>query len=343
MAIVLLLLTLSVAFANGGNDVSKGIATLAGSGVASYRRAMAWGAAWTVVGALAAALVARGFVPVFSGRGILDVVPDQLRFPIGVAGGVIGWLLFATRTGLPVSTTHALVGGLVGAGISAAGLTGVRWGAVVRAVGLPLALSPVLALALVFAALPIVRFLFRRLNAYCVCLERKTVVLAAALGPHLQVAPTLQVIAGSDCHPEVVSRIDALDALHWLSAGLTNFARALNDAPKVFALGIAAQPALGVGPGMVIALVAMAMGAGSQLAGGLAASLTTSALVGLASVLAAPVSSTYVSSGAIVGIGMRGGEVRWKVVREMLIAWLVTLPVAAVLAGATYAVLAGVH
>ena len=309
MAIVLLLLTLSVAFANGGNDVSKGIATLAGSGVASYRRAMAWGAAWTVVGALAAALVARGFVPVFSGRGILDVVPDQLGFPIAVAGGVIGWLLFATRTGLPVSTTHALVGGLVGAGISAAGLTGVRWGAVVRAVGLPLALSPVLALALVFAVLPIVRFLFRRLNAYCVCLERKTVVLAAALGPHLQVAPTLQVIAGSDCPPEVVSRIDALDALHWLSAGLTNFARALNDAPKVFALGIAAQPALGVGPGMVIALVAMAMGAGSQLAGGrvtetlgakvtrmtpadgLAANLTTSALVGLASVLAAPVST----------------------------------------------------
>src|SRR2546427_3700492 len=121
MAFVLILLTLSVAFANGANDVSKGIATLAGSGVATYRRAMAWGAAWTVVGALAAALIARGFVPVFSGRGILDMVPAGLGFPVAVAGGVIGWLLFATRTGLPISTTHALVGGLVGAGISAAG------------------------------------------------------------------------------------------------------------------------------------------------------------------------------------------------------------------------------
>jgi len=127
MAFVLILLTLSVAFANGANDVSKGIATLAGSGVATYRRAMAWGAAWTVVGALAAALIARGFVPVFSGRGILDMVPAGLGFPVAVAGGVIGWLLFATRTGLPISTTHALVGGLVGAGISAAGPTGVRW------------------------------------------------------------------------------------------------------------------------------------------------------------------------------------------------------------------------
>jgi PiT family inorganic phosphate transporter len=213
-------------------------------------------------------------------------------------------------------------------------------------------------LALVFAILPIVRFLFRRLNAYCICLERRTVVLApAAAGPNLEVRPTLHLVAGSDCPPAVVSRIDGLDALHWLSAGWTNFARALNDAPKVFALGTAAHAALGIGSGVTIALVAVAMGAGSQLGGwrvthtlgakvtrmssadGLAANLTTAALVGLASLLAAPVSTTYVSSGAIVGIGIRGGEVRWKLVREMMAAWLVTLPIAAVLAGATYAVL----
>lgn len=361
MAIVLLLLTLSVAFANGANDVSKGIATLAGSGVGSYRRALVWGAAWTVVGALAAALIARGFVPVFSGRGVLNVVPAGLGFPIAVAGGVIGWLFFATRTGLPVSTTHALVGGLAGAGIAAAGFSGVRWTAVVRAVGLPLALSPLLALALVFAVVPIVRFLFRSLSAYCVCLERRTVVLAPAVGPGVEARPGLHVLAGADCTPEVVSRIDALDALHWLSAGLTSFARALNDAPKVFALGIAAQATLRVSPGVIIALVALAMGLGSQLAGwrvthtlgakvtrmspadGLAANLTTAALVGWASVLAAPVSTTYVSSGAIVGLGIRGGEVRWRLVREIMTAWLVTLPVAAVVAGATYVLLARVH
>src|SRR3989442_12818846 len=137
MAFVLILLTLSVAFANGANDVSKGIATLAGSGVGSYRRAMAWGAAWTVAGALAAALVARGFVPVFSGRGMLDVVPAGLGFPVAVTGGVIGWLLFATRTGLPVSTTHALVGGLIRAGLAGARTNRGRWGAGVPAVGPP--------------------------------------------------------------------------------------------------------------------------------------------------------------------------------------------------------------
>src|SRR3989475_11997333 len=197
----------------------------------------------------------------------LDMVPAGLGFPVAVAGGGIGWLLFATRTGLPVSTTHALVGGLVGAGIAAAGPTGVRWAAVIRAVGLPLALSPVLALALVFAVRPVVRFLSCRLNAYCVCLEHKAVALAAATGPDLVVGPAVHVLASTDCPPDVVSRIDALDALHWLSAGLTNFARALNDAPKVFAIGIVAQATLGVRPSVIIALVAGAMGARSQLAG----------------------------------------------------------------------------
>jgi PiT family inorganic phosphate transporter len=104
-------------------------------------------------------------------------------------------------------------------------------------------------------------------------------------------------------------------------------------------------------------LVAVAMSAGSQLAGwrvtqtlgtkvttisaaeGLAGNVVTSALVGLASTLGAPVSTTHVSTGAIVGIGIGAGEVHWKLVRGMLVAWLVTLPIAAVLAGATYAVL----
>lgn len=358
MAILLLALTLGLAFANGANDVSKGIATLVGSGVGSYRRALMWGVSWTVIGALAAAFVTRGFIPVFSGRGLLVEPLTGLAFPVSVICGALGWLLFATRSGLPVSTTHALVGGLVGAAVMAAGPSGVRWVAVVRAVGLPLALSPLLALALVFAVMPAIRRLFLRLSSYCVCLERRVVALApAGPGPMLGIGPSVSVIASADCPPRVLSRIDGLAAVHWLSAGLTSFARALNDAPKVFALGIAAQAAFGFTPGVLLALVAVAMSAGSHVAGrrvtetlgtkvttmspaeGFAGNVVTATLVGLASTLGAPVSTTHVSTGAIIGIGIGSGETRWKPVRGMLVAWLVTLPIAALLAGITYAVL----
>ena len=73
MAVVLLLaLTLLLAFANGANDVSKGIATLVGSGVSNYRRAVAWGSLCTVAGALAAAFASQGLLATFSGKGILN-------------------------------------------------------------------------------------------------------------------------------------------------------------------------------------------------------------------------------------------------------------------------------
>jgi PiT family inorganic phosphate transporter len=74
---------------------------------------------------------------------------------------------------------------------------------------------------------------------------------------------------------------------------------------------------------------------------GLAANLVTSALVGLASLVAAPVSTTHVSTGAIVGIGLHRHQVKWKLVRELLLAWLVTFPAGAVLAAGVYLVLAG--
>ena len=341
-AAVLICLTIGLAFLNGANDVSKGIATLVGSGVGSDRRALAWGAAWTVAGALGAGLVARGLVAVFSGSGVLANAPVSVAFPVAVAAGAIGWLVIATRTGLPVSTTHALVGGLVGAGVIAEGPAGMRWASVADKVALPLAVSPLLSLGLVFVIFPATSLLFRRLNRYCVCLERHQLALAAAVpGP-----------------PQVLTRVNALDSVHWLSAGLTSGARALNDAPKILALGLAAAPTVGLGSGSLIAVVAIAMGLGSYLAGrrvthtlsdkvtriapddGLAGNLVTAVLVGIASVVAAPVSTTHVATGAIVGVGMHRRRVRWKLVGELLLAWVVTVPVAAAIAAVSYRVLA---
>jgi PiT family inorganic phosphate transporter len=213
---------------------------------------------------------------------------------------------------------------------------------------------------MVFAVFPVVRGLFRRLDRYCVCLERRELLFATAHGSaSLAAERGLQVLAGVDCPPQVMTRLGALESLHWLSAGLTSFARGLNDAPKILALGLASAPLVSLGSAQLTVVVGIAMGLGSFLAGrrvtetlagkvtrisaddGLAANLVTSALVGIASLVAAPVSTTHVSTGAIVGIGLHGHDVRWKLVRELLLAWLVTLPAGAALAAGAYRLLGG--
>jgi len=150
-----------------------------------------------------------------------------------------------------------------------------------------------------------------------------------------------------------------VDGLHWLSAGATAFARGLNDAPKVLGLGVVAAAAIGLPLTWAFVLVAVAMTAGSLLKGlrvvetlsrkvtpmepleGLAANFVTAILVVFASKLALPVSTTHVSSGAIIGLGLRrdARQVRWKTVRDMLLAWIVTLPVAGLIAAATLFIL----
>jgi PiT family inorganic phosphate transporter len=359
MAILLVLLTLGVAFANGANDVSKGIATLVGAGLATERRALIWGTAWTLLGVAAAMYASQGLIQMFSGKGLLSAPPVTLAWPVAATAGVIGWLLLATRLGLPVSTTHALVGAIVGAGLVAAGPGGVRWAALSRGVALPLLLSPALSLAAVFGLLPPVASLARRLGGYCLCLERTSLSpVPAGFGPLAPAAPSLHVIAGMSCPPEVMSRLNALDTLHWLTAGLTSFARGMNDAPKIVALGLAAGAMLGLKAHLMMALVAAAMGAGSYLAGrrvtrtiatkvtpmsgpeALTANGATSILVTLASFFGVPVSTTHVSTGAVVAVGMHRKQVRWRLVGEMLLAWLVTLPVAGLIAAAAYRLLA---
>jgi PiT family inorganic phosphate transporter len=257
-------------------------------------------------------------------------------------------LVIATLAGLPVSTTHALLGGLGGAGIAAQGASGVLWGAVAWKAALPLAVSPVLSLGLMAALFPLIRVGFRRAERYCVCLERQEMALFAPGGAAaLTGSSSLTVIAGADCPPHVVSRVNLLDSLHWLSAGLTNLFRGLNDTPKILALGVAAAVATGLSQSSLYVLIALAMGAGSYLAGarvtdtlaakvtrmapgeGLAANLVTSLLVASASGLGLPVSTTHVSSSAIIGVGLHNRDVRWRMVSEMLVAWLVTIPVAA--------------
>ena len=346
-----------LAWANGSNDVSKGIATLVGSGVTSFRTAVAWGTVWTVAGGLVAAFASQGLVATFSGTGFLAAPASGPVFLAAVAAGALAWVLFASRTGLPVSTTHAIAGALAGAGIVSQGSAALHWAFLGSRVALPLALSPLVSIALIYAAFPLLNRGILRAAKYCVCIERRFAIapagglgLSAFAGAEATVVSRVENCAVS---PTVTTRVEALDALHWISSALTSFARGLNDTPKIVALGIAASAGLGLRGLSFYALVAAAMGAGSLAAGlrvtetlarkvtpmspaeGFCANFVTTLLVGLASVAALPVSTTHVSSGAIIGIGLRRGAeaLRWAMVRDMILAWLVTLPVAALVGG----------
>jgi PiT family inorganic phosphate transporter len=360
----LALLAAFLAWANGSNDVSKGVATLVGSGVSNERTAVLWGTGWTVAGALLAAFATQGLVATFSGKGFLAQPIAGPNFLASVALGAAAWVLFASKTGLPVSTTHAITGALAGAAIVAQGAGALHWGFLARNAILPLALSPIASIALLYTIFPLLRRGLARVDAYCVCLERRAAILpAGAKAFAIVIEHKTLVAAEEDCavSTAVAGRLNVLDGIHWLSSAATSFVRGLNDAPKIVALGVLASAGLGRSSAPLYGAIALAMGAGSLVGGfrvtetlarrvtrmspteGFSANLVTTLLVGTASLAALPVSTTHVSSSAIIGIGLHRGtrNIGWRTVREMLFAWMVTLPVAALVGAGAYAFLGG--
>jgi len=371
ISLIAFVLLLALAFANGTNDVSKAIATLVGSGVTNYRTAIAWGTIWTVIGAGAAAFVATAMVKTFS-NGLIEpglAVPPALS--VSVLTGAIGWVLFASRIGLPVSTTHALTGAIVGGGLIAFGGHGLRWSAITGKIALPLLLSPLLALSLTLLLHPLIRLIAMRWEGTCLCVMptaralvtinaqgmTRTLVQTSAFGQPVMTVP-------AQCDRAGLSGLTlGLDSVHWLSSGLASLARGTNDAPKIVAIlllgSTAASWSSPIAQAAAFAGVAVAMGAGSYLGGlrvtevlaekvtkmdhveGLSANLTTSSLVLISATMGLPVSTTHVSSSSIIGIGLTKGlrEVRWSTVRDMILAWVVTLPTAGVLASLAYLIL----
>ena len=356
-----------VAYTNGANDVSKGIATLPGSGVSSYRRAILWGAFWTTCGGIASFGLSRALITTF-GKGLLSAgVTPTLSAALAtlITAGV--WVGMATRWGLPVSTTHAMVGSIVGVAALAYGPAGMNWAVLTGKVALPLLLSPVASL-LMSAAILKVWSLLSPSGADCLCAEivEQRPLLAMASGNVVasSAVPAIKVVACREGDASAQSSRTfsfTFDQLHWVTSAGTSFARGLNDAPKMVAIGLAAISISGVAlPSSFLAYVIVAGGmlAGSLQAGrrvttvlaekitpmnhreGFAANLVTSLLVGPGAFLGLPMSTTHVSTGAIIGIGIqKGGAVDWKRVREMVLAWVVTLPAGALLGVLAYGLL----
>jgi inorganic phosphate transporter, PiT family len=342
----------AIACANGSNDVSKGIATLAGSSVTNLRRAILWGTLWTGMGGITAAFVAHAMLQTF-GKGLLNPgVHATLGAAIATIAGAALCVAIATHQGLPVSTTHGIVGSVAGVAFVAYGFHGVSWAALGGKIILPLLLSPVVSLVLTAALIRLSRALVPDSATDCMCFKvaQTGMCASAEVGAGLSFVAAPQVHLESCNSTTKVSTGITINRLHWFTSGATSFARALNDTPKMAALLLSAALLSERSQPPIVYFVAITVGmlAGSWLAGrkvtevladkvtrmdhreGFLANLVTAALVGPGAALGLPMSTTHVATGGLMGIGaVRGAGMNKKTVRDMMFAWVVTVPVAA--------------
>lgn len=360
MPAIALLIGSLLAYANGANDNFKGVATLFGSGTTNYRAALIWATVMTALGSLTALYLALELLVAFTGRGLVpDAVVADPAFALSVAFGAGATVLLATRLGFPISTTHALTGALVGVGLARSPV-GIDFGGLGSGFVLPLLTSPLIAIVVAAILYPALRAGRRALgitHETCVCVGKEIV---AAVPGHVSQAQAIEA-AGMlsmavderlSCTVRYagraigVSATNLLDATHYLSAGAVSFARGVNDTPKIAALLVAGSV---FRPSVAIAVVAAAIAVGGIISArrvaetmahritdmtpgqGLTANVVTAALVIGASSLGMPVSTTHVSCGSLFGIGASTGRGHWKTVTQIVLAWIVTLPVAAAL------------
>ncbi|MEO2046339.1 MAG: inorganic phosphate transporter [Pirellulales bacterium] len=362
LIVVVIVAGLLLAYANGANDNFKGVATLFGSGTTDYRWALTWATLTTFLGSLTAVLLAEKLLKSFSGKGLVD---DSLAvnadYTAAVALGAGLTVLLATRIGMPVSTTHGLVGALVGAGLAAG--SSINLGQLGGSYFVPLLLSPPLAVFVTVAVYPLFRYARCSLGVSeetCLCVGRQVLetvpiensCLALERAEQLSLQIGDQVTCQSQYQGQVlgIQAKGVLDRMHFLSAGAVSFARGLNDTPKIAAL-LLVMPLLSGIAGT--AMVGIVIAVGGLLSArrvaetmsqkitqmnhgqGFTANLMTSAIVIGASRMGMPVSTTHISCGALFGLGAVTGQARWVTIGKILAAWVTTLPLGAALGATT--------
>ena len=315
---ILIVVALGFDFTNGFHDAANAVATAITTRAMRPASALGLAAALNVVGALVSTKVANTVGSVIQtkhGNAGLVVVFAALL-------GAIFWNLVTWRLGLPSSSTHALIGGLVGAGVASAAT--VKWSLVVNKVILPLVASPAIGFVLGYAAMIAILWAFRRSRP-------------AAVNRRFRYAQGLSTAAMSFSHgTQDAQKTMGVITLALLTTGhLSHF-----SVPLWVILAAAAAMGLGTiaGGWRIIRTL------GSRItpldpARGFAAQSTASAvLLVSAYAYAFPVSSTQVITSSVMGVGAtrRFSSVRWGVAREVILAWTLTLPGAALTAGLAY-------
>jgi len=326
--IIALALALAFAATNGIHDASNAIATLVATRVATPLQAILLASFFNMLGPLLVGAAVANTI-----AGIVTVAPDQAVSVIGagLAGAVI-WNLITWRRGLPSSSSHALVGGLVGAALAEGGLNAVQWGGLdgLHPVGvfgalIALAISPVLGF---FAALGLIRALAvvgrratRRWNTVAANGQWFTSAALAFSHGANDAQKSVGVIAALLL---AEGRIDSLQTPYWV----------------VPACAIALTVGTALGGWRIIRTIGRGIYRVGRTEGMVSQSASAAVILG-ASIGGAPTSTSQIVASSVVGIGggrRRWHHVQWAVVREILLAWLITLPAAGLVAVAIYGV-----
>lgn len=368
MTVITLVIVVFLAFANGANDNFKGVATLFGSKVASYNTALAWGTFTTFLGSIVAVFLASSLVAQFSGKGLVpELIVGDSSFILAVVIGTTATVLLATKIGMPVSTTHGLLGGIFGAGLIATG-SDFNFDKLINSFFLALIFSPLIAAILSIILYSLFKKLRKKLNVSrdtCVCIGKKYVPVYQSSDSCdcyeftsgsgvIKIADTeecIEVYGGSFMGIRVNR---AVSIVHFISAGWVSFARGLNDTPKIVGLIIGLEllqvewSLLIIGVFMVLGAIFNARKVADTMSNkitnlnqgqGLTANLITGGLVTLASIFALPVSTTHVSVGAIFGMGITSKERNRRMIKKITLSWVLTLPLAAIIAAFSYLII----
>lgn len=333
VALVLLVVALALGFdyTNGFHDASNAVATSVSTRALTPRVAVVMAAVMNFVGALLGTSVAETIATSIVTLDVREGSHANAALVVVLAAlvGAIGWNLLTWWRGLPSSSSHALIGGLVGAGL--AGSFVVQWGEVLDKVVIPMVLSPVIGFTLAFALMIGVLWLFRNARPGPTTrgfrLAQTVSAAAMALGHGLQDAQkTMGVIF-----------------LALLSAG---WVRADDAIPLWVKLLAALAISLGTWSGgwRIMRTLGRRLIDLDPPRGFVAESVSAFVLYVMAMGLHAPVSTTQTITSAIMGVGAtrRLSAVRWGVAGNIGVAWLLTIPAAALVAAGSYAVLAAV-
>jgi len=319
LLVFLIAVALAFDFLNGMHDAANSIATIVSTRVLPANWAVIWAAFFNFVAFLFFGL----HVATTVGKGIIHpaIISDAVIF--GALGGAITWNVVTWLAGIPSSSSHALIGGLLGAGMAKAGLDPIVWSGVLKTVA-GIVVSPTLGFALALVLVLIVSWAFRR----------STPAIADGTFRKLQ----------------------------FVSASLYSLGHGGNDAQKtmgIIAVLLYSQGYLGTEfsvPFWVVLVCQAAMGLGTLFGGwrivrtmgsrithltpiqGVCAETGGSIMLFAATYLGIPVSTTHVITGCIIGVGAakRVSAVRWSVANGILVAWVLTIPASAVVGGVCY-------